>query len=593
MHSRAKLLAAAAASVILISLASPASALEAQPGDACPVAGRYILSGGPELSGASHLMVCTSGNIWSSILDNDAVGNAALAHAVSLSGDISPAQITANENDYNPAGLSTALVLRVNSDASRNITSLAGGADGRIVTIMNIGSFPVVLKNDDGATGTAANRFALTGDLTLAAKQSAMLIYDSTASRWRQIANGTASGSGDNLGNHTATANIQLNGHYLSGDGDNEGIQVLSTGDAALTSPIAGSYFTIQGIGDSTNYSVLSLSNLVDNKRWSIIHRMGAGDTNKLFFEYYNGSSYAVPLTVDTSGNVGIGTTGPIAGLDAGTSIALSGDITPTQITANQNDYNPAGLSGASVLRLTSNAAVNITGLAGGADGRTLTIFNIGTNNIVLKNQSGSSALANRFAINADFTLGADQSVSLIYDSTSQRWRSASIPFSVSGLSGPAGCANIGDLCADGTVFAGWDPVRHEPLYIPPTDQGTTSTWKTSTGTNDIATDSTYDGRANTNQVANSTTFPAFKLCKDLTTGGHSDWYLPSQVEHYYLWTMKGTIQAGGHITNFLNANYWSSTEYTTTTAWYQNFTSGIQTVDSKNLAYRVRCVRR
>lgn len=161
------------------------------------------------------------------------------------------------------------------------------------------------------------------------------------------------------------------------------------------------------------------------------------------------------------------------------------------------------------------------------------------------------------------------------------------------GLTGPAGCANIGDLCADGTVFAGYHPITQEHLFIPTTDQGTTSQWKTSTGTNDIATDSTYDGRANTNQVANSTTFPAFKLCKDLGTGGHADWYLPSQVELYYLWSVRGTIEAGGNITNFQNAFYWCSTEYNTVNAWYQYFTNGNQSYSVKANAYRVRCLRR
>jgi len=162
-----------------------------------------------------------------------------------------------------------------------------------------------------------------------------------------------------------------------------------------------------------------------------------------------------------------------------------------------------------------------------------------------------------------------------------------------SGLSGPAGCANIGDLCADGTVFAGWHPITYAHLFIPTVDQGTTSAWKTSTGTDDIATDSTYDGRINTNQVANSTTFSAFKLCKDLGTGGHSDWYLPSQVELYYLWSVHETIEAGGNITNFQNALYRSSTEYLINEAWYQNFSNGTQGKNTKTNDYRVRCVRR
>lgn len=111
-----------------------------------------------------------------------------------LSGDISPAQITANQNDYNPTGLSTASVLRLNTDASRNLTSLAGGADGRVLLILNVGSNNLVLKDDDGSTGTAANRFALSGDVTLAGDQGAIIWYDSTSSRWRIFATSAALG---------------------------------------------------------------------------------------------------------------------------------------------------------------------------------------------------------------------------------------------------------------------------------------------------------------------------------------------------------------------------------------------------------------
>ena len=162
-----------------------------------------------------------------------------------------------------------------------------------------------------------------------------------------------------------------------------------------------------------------------------------------------------------------------------------------------------------------------------------------------------------------------------------------------SGLSGPSGCANIGDLCADGTVFAGYHPITQEHLFIPTTDQGTTSVWKTSTGVNDIATDSFIDGRANTNQVANSATFPAFKLCKDLATGGHSDWYLPSRAELDYLYNMRAALVAAGNITDFQNVNYWSSTEYSTTNAWFQYFADGSVGSLNKTNVFRVRCVRR
>lgn len=104
-------------------------------------------------------------------------------------------------------------------------------------------------------------------------------------------------------------------------------------------------------------------------------------------------------------------------------SFALTGDISPSQITSNQNDYNPTGLSTATVLRLSTDASRNITGLQGGADGRLIFIHNVGSNNIVLKDADTNSSAANRFAFSADITMAADDGVILQYDSTSSRWR--------------------------------------------------------------------------------------------------------------------------------------------------------------------------
>ena len=115
--------------------------------------------------------------------------------AFALTGDISPTQIVANTNDYNPTGLSTAAVLRLSTDASRNITGLVGGADGRLIIIHNVGSFDIVLK-DESASSTAGNRFALTADVTLTPDSVAIIQYDSTSSRWRCLSSGSSGSSG-------------------------------------------------------------------------------------------------------------------------------------------------------------------------------------------------------------------------------------------------------------------------------------------------------------------------------------------------------------------------------------------------------------
>lgn len=95
----------------------------------------------------------------------------------------SPAQITANQNNYDPGNY---IVLRISTDASRNITGFDGGLQGRVLIIFNVGSQNVVLKNQD-ASSDADNRIATnTGaDITISANEMAFLYYDSTTSRWR------------------------------------------------------------------------------------------------------------------------------------------------------------------------------------------------------------------------------------------------------------------------------------------------------------------------------------------------------------------------------------------------------------------------
>ncbi|NUU41371.1 hypothetical protein [Tardiphaga robiniae] len=103
-----------------------------------------------------------------------------------LTGVISPAQITANTNDYAPTSVALATTLRLSTDASRNLTGLVDPRDGAMKMIINVGSNPLVLKNAD-AGSTAANRFDFGNDVTLAGKQAALLRYDGTDARWKLV----------------------------------------------------------------------------------------------------------------------------------------------------------------------------------------------------------------------------------------------------------------------------------------------------------------------------------------------------------------------------------------------------------------------
>lgn len=119
--------------------------------------------------------------------------------------------------------------------------------------------------------------------------------------------------------------------------------------------------------------------------------------------------------------------TGMGAGVGAGNSVrweqVLGTISTPTQIAADQNDYAPSGYATTAVMRISSDAARNITGINAAVGMGLLQLVNVGSYPITLKNASASSATANQFAFGADYVIGARESVRLVYDTASTAWR--------------------------------------------------------------------------------------------------------------------------------------------------------------------------
>lgn len=159
---------------------------------------------------------------------------------------------------------------------------------------------------------------------------------------------------------------------------------------------------------------------------------------------------------------------------------------------------------------------------------------------------------------------------------------------------------SIGQLCPDGTVYAGLSPDGNLPMFTTPSDAGGIPINNGNNGDwTDVAAYSTTSGSANTAAYvaadSDSATpgvqpHQAPSYCHSLTAHGHSDWYLPAEEEFDVLFTNHGQ----GSLE--VNANwYWTSTEHWMASTGYRNGPAQGAGGGSgmKHFTNEVRCVRK
>lgn len=100
---------------------------------------------------------------------------------------ITPAQITANQNDYAPTGWADATLVRLSGDNGiRAINGFSVETSGEVKTLANVGSYPIYLAPEH-AGSTAANRIAYFEEVFIPAGAACQIYYDGTSSRWRPM----------------------------------------------------------------------------------------------------------------------------------------------------------------------------------------------------------------------------------------------------------------------------------------------------------------------------------------------------------------------------------------------------------------------
>lgn len=167
----------------------------------------------------------------------------------------------------------------------------------------------------------------------------------------------------------------------------------------------------------------------------------------------------------------------------------------------------------------------------------------------------------------------------------------------------PQGCPNVGDVCDDGTVYAGLSSDGSVAMFTTPEDAPGDDSyfWNGGNASGYVTTGETSDdtGESNTNAVvildADSASggfqeHGAVQYCYDLIAHGSSDWYVPAQNEAVLMRTNQTAI--GGFATSF--PEYWTSSEYSNDAAHVVLYDEvWTESYSGKENTQRLRCVRK
>ncbi len=191
--------------------------------------------------------------------------------------------------------------------------------------------------------------------------------------------------SGDNLGNHIASENVQLTGNWLSNDGESEGLYVADNGFVGINTNTPGSELMVDGHIVSSGMIFASPGSITEPT-----FRFGQGEENTGFsspdYQTISAITYGVErMRISHNGNVGIGVSNPSSELE------VNGTIEATSFVGDGSGLT--GVSGDNLGNHTANQNIKMLGNWLSNDGGNEGVFVTSAGNVGINTSSPTSTL--------------------------------------------------------------------------------------------------------------------------------------------------------------------------------------------------------